>query len=129
MGSLSPSNDEMAIDALTGVNDVSYSVKDVARLAEVSIATVSRVTNGTGIVSEKTKAKVLSAISMLQYCPNAHAAELGRRNGGISRRHAIHALAVAQREDETDSSFGRRSTDMSSHIQDESLWRIAKHLE
>lgn len=61
-------------------------VKDVARLAGVSHATVSRVVNGATNVSRTTKAKVLSAISRLQYCPNAHAAELGRANGGLARK-------------------------------------------
>ena len=61
-------------------------VKDVARLAGVSQATVSRVVNGTTNVSRKTKAKVLTAVSKLQYSPNAHAAELGRANGAAARK-------------------------------------------
>jgi LacI family transcriptional regulator len=55
-------------------------VKDVAKLAGVSTATVSRVVNGTAIVSGKTAAKVLTAISRLKYFPNVHAAQLGRAN-------------------------------------------------
>jgi predicted transcriptional regulator len=61
-------------------------VKDVARLAGVSQATVSRVVNGANNVSGKTRTRVMTAVSNLQYCPNAHAAELGRANGGISRK-------------------------------------------
>jgi hypothetical protein len=64
-------------------------VKDVARLAGVSHATVSRVVNGAGNVSSKTRTRVLTAVSNLQYCPNAHAAELGRANGGISRKRGV----------------------------------------
>ena len=64
-------------------------VKDVARLAGVSQATVSRVVNGTTNVSRETKAKVLTAVSQLQYCPNAHAAELGRANGGTARKQGL----------------------------------------
>lgn len=60
--------------------------RDVAELARVSVATVSRVLSGTGNVSCKPRARVLSAISRLQYCPNAYAVELGRANGGIPRK-------------------------------------------
>ena len=60
---------------------MSTTIKDVAELAAVSTATVSRVVNGTGNVSGKTRTRVLTAISRLQYYPNAHAAELGRTRG------------------------------------------------
>lgn len=56
-------------------------------------ATVSRVVNGSGIVSRKTKTKVLNAISGLRYCPNTHAAELGRENKGIPRKRGIYVAA------------------------------------
>lgn len=46
-------------------------IYDVAKLAGVSSATVSRVINETGKVSEKTIAKVNKAIETLQYTPNA----------------------------------------------------------
>lgn len=65
-------------------------VKDVAKLARVSTATVSRVVNGSCSVSRVTKERVLSAVSWLQYCPNGHAAALGRANGGIPRRRGAH---------------------------------------
>jgi hypothetical protein len=67
--------------SLTGEGGVSYTIKDIARLAGVSTATVSRVANGAGNVSGKIRDRVMSTISTLQYCPNIHAAELGRRNG------------------------------------------------
>lgn len=73
----------------------SITSRDVAKLANVSVATVSRVANGTGGVSANTRAKVLTAISTLQYCPNAHAAVMGRTKRGNSRRRAIHVFALA----------------------------------
>ena len=51
-------------------------IKDVAELAGVSIATVSRVVKGNGNVSPKTAAKVTSAIKQLNYHPNALARQL-----------------------------------------------------
>ena len=72
-------------------------VKDIAKLAGVSTATVSRVVNGSGTVSRKTRTKVLTAISRVQYRPNAHAAELGRENGGIPRRRGIRQAALGSR--------------------------------
>jgi transcriptional regulator with XRE-family HTH domain len=61
-------------------------IRDVARLAGVSIATVSRVTSGSVNVSGKTKTKVLEVASVLQYLPNAQAAELARAKDGRPRR-------------------------------------------
>ncbi|UXV37684.1 LacI family DNA-binding transcriptional regulator [Staphylococcus simulans] len=46
-------------------------VKDVAKLAEVSTATVSRVLTNTGNVSEKNRKKVLDAVEKLKYYPNS----------------------------------------------------------
>lgn len=62
------------------------SVKDVAKFAGVSTATVSRVLNDLGNVSGDTKERVLVAIARLQYQPNLHAAELGRAHAGVPRR-------------------------------------------
>jgi LacI family transcriptional regulator len=47
------------------------SIKDVARQAGVSIATVSHVINDTRFVREETRQKVLDAIEVLNYQPNA----------------------------------------------------------
>ncbi len=57
-------------------------IKDVAREAGVSTATVSHVINNTRFVSEETRAKVLSAIERCDYYPNDHARSLssGRTN-------------------------------------------------
>lgn len=49
---------------------------DVARLAGVSTATVSRVLNGSGTVSEAHRHKVLRAAETLEYHPNADARTL-----------------------------------------------------
>jgi transcriptional regulator with XRE-family HTH domain len=83
------SYNEMAMNTNAEASTASCTVKDVARLAGVSTATVSRVTNGACNVSGKTRTKVASAISKLKYRPNAHAAELGRANAGIRRSRYI----------------------------------------
>ena len=54
-------------------------IKDVARLAGVSVATVSHVINGTRPVSPETAAKVWKAIKELDYHPNAVARSLRTR--------------------------------------------------
>lgn len=45
-------------------------IKDVAKYANVSVATVSRVFNGTGAVAEQTKKDILEAARLLGYSPN-----------------------------------------------------------
>jgi DNA-binding LacI/PurR family transcriptional regulator len=52
--------------------------KDVAKLANVSTQTVSRVTNGSLNVAEETRKKVNAAIKQLDYIPNKGAQILGR---------------------------------------------------
>ena len=52
-------------------------IYDIAKLAGVSIATVSRVINGTAKVSEKTRSKVLAVIDEEGYTPNVFAQGLG----------------------------------------------------
>ena len=52
-------------------------IYDIARMAGVSIATVSRVVNGSDKVSEKTKQRVLSVIEEAGYTPNVFAQGLG----------------------------------------------------
>ena len=53
-------------------------IADVARAAGVSVATVSRVMNGSGAVAESTVQVVLSAIERLNYVPNQQARNLRR---------------------------------------------------
>ncbi len=52
-------------------------IYDIAKLADVSIATVSRVVNGSDKVSPKTKQKVLDVIRENGYTPNVFARGLG----------------------------------------------------
>lgn len=77
-----------AMDTPTVTDLQSCTIKDVASLSGVSTATVSRVVNGSSSVSRKTKRNVLSAISTLEYRPNAHASELGRANAGIPKKRS-----------------------------------------
>ncbi len=58
-------------------------IKDVARRAQVSTATVSYVLNGTGVVSEPTRARVLAAVAELGYQPNHSARALRTRSHTI----------------------------------------------
>ncbi|MEZ3426301.1 MAG: LacI family transcriptional regulator [Lachnospiraceae bacterium] len=52
-------------------------IYDISEKAGVSIATVSRVLNGSSNVSDKTKKKVLDVINQYEYTPNAFARGLG----------------------------------------------------
>ena len=52
------------------------SIKDVAREAGVSTATVSHVINNSRFVSEETRGRVLRAVERCNYYPNAHARSL-----------------------------------------------------
>jgi LacI family transcriptional regulator len=59
------------------------SIEDVAKLANVSISTVSRVVNRRGLVNEATCKRVEAAIRELRYRPNAFARGLMLRKSGI----------------------------------------------
>ena len=52
-------------------------IYDISEKAGVSIATVSRVLNGSSNVREKTKQKVLAVMQECGYTPNAFARGLG----------------------------------------------------
>ncbi len=54
-------------------------IGDVAKLANVSIATVSRVINDTGQVAGETRTRVMQAIEQLRYTPQAAAKGLASR--------------------------------------------------
>lgn len=54
-------------------------IKDVARLAGVSVATVSRVINGSPKASEASRIAVQSAMESLSYHPNANARALAQQ--------------------------------------------------
>ena len=53
-------------------------IKDIARLAGVSVSTVSRVLNDHPDVSETAKEKVLAVVNEYNYIPNTSARELGK---------------------------------------------------
>ena len=59
------------------------SIEDVAKLANVSISTVSRVINRRNLVNEETCQRVEAAIRELRYRPNAFARGLMLRKSGI----------------------------------------------
>src|SRR3990172_2302580 len=59
------------------------SIEDVARLANVSISTVSRVINRRPVVNKETCERVEAAIRELRYRPNAFARGLMLRKSGI----------------------------------------------
>ncbi|UNK50114.1 LacI family transcriptional regulator [Lysobacter sp. S4-A87] len=54
-------------------------IKDVARVAQVSVATVSRALNGHGNVAEEVRNRVLAAANELRYTPHAAARSLSSR--------------------------------------------------
>lgn len=58
------------------------SLEEVAKMARVSTATVSRVMNGVDVVKSSTRARVMKALTTLKYHPNLHARSLA---GGRSR--------------------------------------------
>jgi DNA-binding LacI/PurR family transcriptional regulator len=58
-------------------------MQDVARLARVSVSTVSYVLTGTRPISQATRAKVLAAMAELGYQPNAMARGLASRRSRI----------------------------------------------
>jgi len=55
-------------------------IYDIAKAANVSIATVSKVINNTGRISENTRLKVLEVINELNFKPNIHASALMGKN-------------------------------------------------
>lgn len=58
---------------------MSVTIKDVARAAQVSVATVSRALNGHGNVAEEVRRRVLAAADELRYIPHAAARSLSSR--------------------------------------------------
>ena len=58
-------------------------IHDVAKKANVSVTTVSRVLNNRGYISEATKAKVFKTMSELNYQPNEIARSLLRKQSNV----------------------------------------------
>jgi LacI family transcriptional regulator len=61
-----------------------HTIRDVAREAAVSVASVSRVLNGTATVSPETRARIVAVADRLGYVPHA-----GARSLSLSRTHAV----------------------------------------
>src|SRR5262245_59020409 len=66
-----------------GWDNMPASIEDVAKLANVSISTVSRVINRRALVNQETRKRVEAAIHELRYRPNAFARGLMLRKSGI----------------------------------------------
>ncbi|HEY3683864.1 MAG TPA: LacI family DNA-binding transcriptional regulator [Streptosporangiaceae bacterium] len=58
-------------------------LQDVARAADVSLATASRVLHGTARVRDDLRERVLAAAGALAYAPNAHAQALARASSQV----------------------------------------------
>ncbi|MEK6541443.1 MAG: LacI family DNA-binding transcriptional regulator [Pseudomonadota bacterium] len=54
-------------------------IRDVARVSGVSVATVSRVLNGLDVVAEATRDKILQAVEQLDYVPHSAARAMATR--------------------------------------------------
>ena len=62
---------------------MAHTMNDVARLADVSSSTVSRVLNGNPHISVETVRRVMAAVDHLQYHRNAHARRLAIRKSDL----------------------------------------------
>lgn len=107
-------------------------IRDVALRAEVSVASVSRVLNGAGPVTDATRQRVLSAVESLQYVPHSGArslstsrtdtvgiilpdlfgeffSELIRGMDLAARQHGLHLIVSSSHDDADDASAAIRS--------------------
>ena len=74
---------------------MTYTIKDVAKLANVAPSTVSRVISNNPVISSKTKEKVREAMKQLGYHPNFNARSLANKSSkalGIVLPNATHAV-------------------------------------
>src|ERR1700728_1317046 len=69
---------------------------DVARLAGVSIATVSRVVHGQDLVRDSTRARVRDVIEQLGYVPDGAAQSLSRRRKDVMGLVCVETRAKMQ---------------------------------
>jgi LacI family transcriptional regulator len=67
-----------------GLSGSATTIRDVARLAGFSVASVSRVLNGHATVTPETREKVLNAVKTLGYTPN-----IAARSLSTARTHAL----------------------------------------
>jgi LacI family transcriptional regulator len=83
-GGAPPPAQAPAADGRAGHNAAStVTLYDVARLAGVSIATVSRVVHGQDLVRDSTRARVREVIDQLGYVPDGAAQSLSRRRKDV----------------------------------------------
>jgi LacI family transcriptional regulator len=73
------------------------SIKDIARLARVSVSTVSRVLNHHPDASQEAREKVSQAVDLLKYRPNSRARQLAKKTAEticlvLSNREVINAF-------------------------------------
>lgn len=87
---------------------MSSTLRDVAQMAGVSSATASRVVNGLENVSEDKKARVMAAISTLQYRPDQNAVQLRRNSARTAGDRASHGVSYKASQAELQT---RRSTE------------------
>ena len=82
-------------------------IKDVAREANVSVATVSRVLNGSGPVSDETRRRIREVASRMRYVPHSGARSLITRpallfadepTGQLDHATARHLLDLLERK-------------------------------
>jgi DNA-binding LacI/PurR family transcriptional regulator len=71
-------------------------VKDIAKLAGVSTATVSRVINASSTVSPSSRTAVITAIDQLQYIPNRNASQLALIAAVKRRRGRMRVVLPAK---------------------------------
>jgi LacI family transcriptional regulator len=86
--------DTQAADTSRAGNPVT--LYDVARLAGVSTATVSRVVHGLDRVRDSTRARVLKVINQLGYVPDGAAQSLSRRQKNVIGLVGVERLAPHQ---------------------------------
>lgn len=107
-------------------------IRDVARHADVSVASVSRALNGTGAVNESTRQRILQAIDVLRYVPHSGArslstsrtdtvgvilpdlfgeffSELIRGMDVAARAHGLHLIVSSSHDDADEASAAIRS--------------------
>jgi DNA-binding LacI/PurR family transcriptional regulator len=78
-----PSEHRVTADVVVGGRCAMATMNDVAKLAKVSVSTVSYVLTGTRPISQRTRDKVMAAMLELDYQPNAMARGLASRRSTL----------------------------------------------
>lgn len=83
-------------DAKVKRSKIVVTIKEIAKICEVSVATVSNIINDKGGVSDETRARVLKVIQEMNYTPNSVAKNLKTKNsrsiGVIAEDMTVFAL-------------------------------------